>query len=456
MILCKKVKQVANSLKRISVVSGWIKNQKIRVGNETIPIEELKETIKLKSDEKGTEDKNIVVDESIIILEPPVGQQNPGGHSKGVIQFVGGFISGSYPMLFCGYFLSCLAVSGYTVVVYKIPPFQFNHFKVAIELIKKQKKVKEYFEKTKPSVVGTTPYFWVAYSTGCKILILLEVLSGSSKERKSLLSKYILDFSTDDDRDFLNTVMLNDYLLGDSFNYIRSQGSIFIAPEIFGTFSTPKGQITVQRGILNPLKKLRYFVLPVLVTVTTLLSVIIPLSILAVIAGILAGAYTQLVKYILPAISYFRPNLRLRIFPDSERTRRMTEESFGVLFDITAVIAISKDTKTQDDITFFAGLQDKKEERERERKCAIEEESTFSKLKSEKIRCFDIKRISPGPTDRKLGHALLCHSMGEGRLLQPIPKGLSYEEVKLQEIIDYANSFFNEVTKKEAELQWRG
>ncbi|MDJ0898499.1 MAG: DUF1350 family protein [Xenococcus sp. MO_188.B8] len=115
-------------------------------------------------------------------------------HPKGVIQFIGGFISGSFPEVSFRYLFQDLYEQGYSLVVYHFPfnPFQFNHWSVAIDILEDLYKVrfqiiKQLFCTTVTDrqlnfYANDSNYFWLGYSLGCKYILLLEILSDDHDE----------------------------------------------------------------------------------------------------------------------------------------------------------------------------------------------------------------------------------------------------------------------------------
>ena len=119
---------------------------------------------------------------SQILLHP-----NP----KGVIQFIGSFIFGSFPSWAYKDLNRFLFDQGYSLILYKFPlnPFQFNHWQVAVDLLKEQYDLKVEIiqalkKENKPTNIlnlyaNPTNYLWLGHSLGSKYIILLEILSNS-------------------------------------------------------------------------------------------------------------------------------------------------------------------------------------------------------------------------------------------------------------------------------------
>lgn len=87
----------------------------------------------------------------------------------GVVEFIGGALFGSAPIISYDYFLRSLYEAGYTVIAL---PFRFglNHQYIAETLLAERDEV---FKEITDSHQGL-PRFWVGHSLGCKYIILLE------------------------------------------------------------------------------------------------------------------------------------------------------------------------------------------------------------------------------------------------------------------------------------------
>lgn len=95
-------------------------------------------------------------------------------HSKpiGVVEFIGGALFGSVPIVSYDYFLRSLYEAGYTIIAL---PFRFglNHTAVAESLLAERNEIIEKIGYYEPSF-QELPRFWVGHSLGCKYIILLE------------------------------------------------------------------------------------------------------------------------------------------------------------------------------------------------------------------------------------------------------------------------------------------
>lgn len=87
----------------------------------------------------------------------------------GIVEFIGGALFGSVPIVSYDYFLRSLYEAGYTVIAL---PFRFglNHQYIAESLLAERDEV---FKEIANSHQGLSR-FWVGHSLGCKYIILLE------------------------------------------------------------------------------------------------------------------------------------------------------------------------------------------------------------------------------------------------------------------------------------------
>ncbi len=180
---------------------------------------------------------------------------------KGIIQLIGGFISGSFPEHKFKFLLRNLYNQGYSLIIYHFPfrPLQFNHWSVAIKILKdlyvvRFEIIKKLFctsmanEKLKVYIENKN-YFWLGYSLGCKYILLLELLSNdhdSFQRRNQILrsclgienfQKIKLDI---DEADHYRKMTIKNIseLMGLSCQInplIKGQPSLLIAPEINNT-----------------------------------------------------------------------------------------------------------------------------------------------------------------------------------------------------------------------------
>ena len=192
-------------------------------------------------------------------------------HPKGVIQFIGGFISGSFPEVSFRNLFQDLYEQGYSLVVYhfRFNPLQFNHWSVAIEILKDLYKVrfqiiKQLFcsratDKQLDFYANDSNYFWLGYSLGCKYILLLEILSNDYAEfqhRDEVLSSCLgeedlkktqKDIERADCYRKLAIDIISE-LLGRKYQispFIRDQPSLLLAPEINNTVQIAKQHISL-------------------------------------------------------------------------------------------------------------------------------------------------------------------------------------------------------------------
>lgn len=103
---------------------------------------------------------------------------------KGVIQFIGGALFGSFPTIFYHYFLKKLYAAGYTIVALPFR-FTFDHWSVSLQLLREHYVLRQAIIE-KVIDLGYDPeiylkdanYRWLGHSLGCKYILLLELLSG--------------------------------------------------------------------------------------------------------------------------------------------------------------------------------------------------------------------------------------------------------------------------------------
>ena len=103
---------------------------------------------------------------------------------KGIIQFIGGALFGSFPTIFYHHFLNKLFQSGYTIIAFPFR-FTFNHWSVSLQLLREQYVLRQEIIKKvinlnyNPQIyLEDKNYQWIGHSLGCKYIILLELLSG--------------------------------------------------------------------------------------------------------------------------------------------------------------------------------------------------------------------------------------------------------------------------------------
>ncbi|MEA5593254.1 DUF1350 family protein [Rivularia sp. UHCC 0363] len=241
-------------------------------------------------------------------------------HPKGIIQFIGSFVFGSFPINSYKYLFQNLFAQGYTIFVFRFPltPLKFDHWKVATNLLKEEytlrvEIIRFLTQNGKTShnhleiYLNDSNYYWLGHSLGCKYISLLEILSNDCEQRKLILqnslgNRYnqkliaLLD-SVDMIREkaeqeiselLSKPISINKY-------FIQDQPSILLAPEISNT-------VTINR-INIPKNK--------------------PLS-----------------------------NFELLVSPNARETKRMITQSTN-LFNLTGVISFAQDCIAKDDVTFL-------------------------------------------------------------------------------------------------------
>jgi hypothetical protein len=189
------------------------------------------------------------ISNSQILLHP-----NP----KGIIQFVGSFIYGSFPAWSYKYLHQFLFNLGYSLILYRFPlnPFQFNHWQVAFELFKEQqelrKKIPELIQQNiqykgfVDSYSNSANFFWLGHSLGCKYIILLEILSNKNAKRRPILSQCISQRRIDETFNQLEQQELI------TSHFIQNQPSIFLAPEISNTVRLLRSNLRISNLFTQP------------------------------------------------------------------------------------------------------------------------------------------------------------------------------------------------------------
>lgn len=239
---------------------------------------------------------------------------------KGIIQFIGSFVFGSFPINSYKHLFQNLFEQGYTIFVFRFPftPLKFDHWQVATELLKEEyalrvEIIKFLIENRKIShqnleiYLKDTNYYWLGHSLGCKYIALLEILSNYSAQRDFILHTSLGVRYDDKLISLINSVDIArekaeqkiSKLLNKSIElskyFIQNQPSILLAPEISNTVSINKTNIPKTK----PLSK-----------------------------------------------------LELLVSPNARETKLMIAESKN-LFNLTAIISFSQDFIARDDINFL-------------------------------------------------------------------------------------------------------
>jgi hypothetical protein len=159
---------------------------------------------------------------------------------KGIIQFVGSFVFGSFPAWSYKYLIHFLFDQGYSIILYQFPfnLFQFNHWKVSLELLKEQSLLKtqiaEFLRQHRQPInivefyAKQENYLWLGHSLGCKYIILLEVLSNQKERREKILKEALGERAND----ILDKIEKEKSI---NLNFILNQPSVLLAPEISNT-----------------------------------------------------------------------------------------------------------------------------------------------------------------------------------------------------------------------------
>lgn len=179
---------------------------------------------------------------------------------KGVVQFIGGAFFGTFPTFFYRYFLNQLFDAGYTIIALPFR-FTFNHWSVAISLVKEQYVIRREIVKQARSLgydyelyLRDSNFFWVGHSLGCKYIALLEILSGewsqlvqnikkcgAEKTRYTSNLENLENLSLELDWEKSKTEVLTEKYVGEKPEiinlFIKGQPSLLIAPDISNTES---------------------------------------------------------------------------------------------------------------------------------------------------------------------------------------------------------------------------
>ncbi|MDM9385591.1 DUF1350 family protein [Chlorogloeopsis sp. ULAP01] len=229
---------------------------------------------------------------------------------KGIVQFIGSFVFGSFPIHYYKSLFQDLFQKGYTIFVYKFPlnPLGFDHWKIAISLLEEQFRLrlaviqkiiqdgqtpKEELEK----YLNNSNYYWLGHSLGCKYIALLEILSNAHSERDFVLK----------------------HCLGTSFNKVESD-------IISASFTINQAVEEIENLVERKIEYQNNFIINQ------------PSLLLAPEISNTAGVEN--------------PFLNLFVFPNGSQTRCMITQS-KKLFNLTAIISFKSDCIAKDDVSFF-------------------------------------------------------------------------------------------------------
>lgn len=239
---------------------------------------------------------------------------------KGIIQFIGSFIFGSFPINSYKYLLQNLFEQGYTIIVFKFPftPLKFDHWQVATDLLKEEyalrvEIIRFLTQNGKTSqnnleiYLDDTNYYWLGHSLGCKYISLLEILSNDATQRNLIIQKSLGDRYNEKLVTLINSVdvarekaereiskLLNKPIKINKY-FIKGQPSILLAPEISNTVTLNKFNIPTSK----------------------------------------------------------RPSkFELLVFPNASETKSMISRSTN-LFNLTGIISFSQDFIARDDVSFL-------------------------------------------------------------------------------------------------------
>jgi Protein of unknown function (DUF1350) len=186
---------------------------------------------------------------------------------KGIVQFIGSFIFGSFPIWAYEYLLGNLYDRGYSLIVHRFPcnPAQFNHWEVAIELFKEQQQLKSEIVKLlqadrQPDEVSNIyldpkNYLWLGHSLGCKYIILLEILSNDPVKRTEILKNCLkekADLLLKQLQPAPGSQAVNSI---DNDKFIFNQPSLLLAPEISNTVRLLRSGWRISNSRTSPNQK---------------------------------------------------------------------------------------------------------------------------------------------------------------------------------------------------------
>lgn len=242
-------------------------------------------------------------------------------HPKGIIQFIGSFIFGSFPINSYKYLFQNLFEQGYTIFVFPFPltPLKFDHWQVAINLLKEEYNLRVEIirfltQNHKIShhdlevYLDDSNYYWLGHSLGCKYITLLEILSNDSIQRNLIIQNALRDRYDEKLKSLINSVdiarekaeqqiskLLNKSIKINKY-FIQNQPSILLAPEISNTVTINKINIPKNQSLSN---------------------------------------------------------FELIVSPNARETKYMITQSQN-LFNLTGIISFAQDCIARDDVTFLA------------------------------------------------------------------------------------------------------
>ncbi|EAZ94211.1 DUF1350 family protein [Crocosphaera chwakensis] len=210
---------------------------------------------------KTSELKFIKISKSQVALHP---------QPKGVIQFIGAFVFGSFPLQYYYSLLENLYQKGYTLFIYRFPlnPLQFDHLSVAVSLLEEQYSLRVQLLNNANSYgiseefyADHKNYSWVGHSLGGKYVVLLEILSNyNTPQRNQILrqclnqgfDQAIADIQRGDNARIQANQELNgtDTVFDEDF-FIRDQKSVLLAPK----FNNAVDALNSSFSLVNPLSE---------------------------------------------------------------------------------------------------------------------------------------------------------------------------------------------------------
>jgi hypothetical protein len=173
-----------------------------------------------------------------------------------VIQFIGGFLFGSFPGSAYRPLLQLLYARGYSLVLHRFPfnPLQFNHWQVALGLLARKQRVLDQIQaELDPAraafYADPTNTCWLGHSLGCKFILLLEILSNASGRRAEVLCSALPVAAAET---ILEQLAVLEESTAGRGAVIRDQPSILLAPEISNTVRVLRSGWQISRQGVQP------------------------------------------------------------------------------------------------------------------------------------------------------------------------------------------------------------
>jgi len=175
---------------------------------------------------------------------------------RGVIQFIGAFLFGSFPGSAYRPLLQALYAQGYSLVLHRFSfnPVQFNHWQVAFGLLERKQQVLDQIQQALPPdkaafYADPTNTCWLGHSLGCKFILLLEILSNQPDRREEILRGALPVLAAES---ILARLGHMERTSADGGQGVRDQASILLAPEISNTVRVLRSGWQISRQGVQP------------------------------------------------------------------------------------------------------------------------------------------------------------------------------------------------------------